>query len=76
MQVKWTGDDREVPVENEDGVVEQVNVSRGDLVDLPIDMARSFIAQGLAEHKPPKRAAPKKAEPVADEPPVNEEGDA
>ena len=59
MQVKWIGDDREIPVENGDGVVEQVNVSRGDLVDLPIDMARSFIAQGLAEHKPPKKAAPK-----------------
>lgn len=67
MQIRWTADDRAIPVDGD-----EVQVSRGDRVDLPIEHARSLIAQGLAEHdKPkPKPAPAKKAAPEA--PAVNE----
>lgn len=63
MQIRWTAEDRAIPVDGE-----EVAVSRGDRVDLPIDVARSLVAQGLAEHDKPKPA--KKAAPPA--PAVNE----
>lgn len=54
MKVKWLADDREVITGDER---QEVIVTRGDVVDLPLDVARSVIEQGLAEmaNKPKRR---------------------
>lgn len=60
MQVKWLADDRDVVTGD---ARQEVSVSRGDVIDLQVDVARSVIDQGLAEMKnKPKKRAPKAAQ--------------
>jgi hypothetical protein len=46
MKVKWLADDRAVVVPDER---QEIDVKHRQVVDLPVDVARDVIAQGLAE---------------------------
>lgn len=76
MEIRWTDEPRAIVVEVDDRV-DEVPVERGAVVDLPIDVARSLIAQGLAVMKnDPAKArarnqrAAAKAAAVVDETPA------
>lgn len=78
MEIRWTAEPRAVVVEVDDRV-DEVEVDKGAVVDLPVELARSLIHQGLAEMKndPAKaRARNQRAAQADDTPaPPAEEGE-